>query len=1418
MRKNLFLVVFSGLCLVGVSAKAQQTLGSLNGTILDPAGATVAGAMVTATDADINVTRTVKTQSNGFFQIFNLPVGTYTLKAEHDGFDTTNEAGISVQEAHTSTVNISLKVGQVSTSVQVTANPMLNATDSTNGYTLDSQQIALTPLATGSFTQLAVLSPGTNAELLGGVDTNAGLGNQPVWANGQRDTSNTFQVDGVDASNLFNGKTSSSASSQRYQFNIGQGSAIAGESQTGTSVYGSNGNSLPTPPPEFIQELRVNTSMFDAQQGATSGAQVDANLMTGTNRFHGQAFGSFANNSINADPFFFKQAAELATQGVGAFPQSLASPALHRWTTGGTLGGPVLKDKLFFFLGYEHLYASDQSTGLSQFNVPSLTLTDPATGTRDATSLTNAVTAYNGGKLPSGYAFDPSGVVLALMNAKLPNGQFMIPDTQTPGVPYAYGVPNVTLLGTSTLVGDQASAALDYDVSTVDRLSFKYYYQNDPVTKPYGYFSKVGGFPANTLNISQVGAVDNTTSIGPRINLEERLGYIRMGTYSTYNQTVNNGAGSGPTFGMANPVPGAPSVMPFLSLSEFEVPTSGTPGLNVGPNSTFVNTGFYQNRLDPSANVIFTIGQHTIVAGGSYSYTQLNVENNRNGLISATASSFSSFIQGQLKSSSVLETIGSGRNLADRYYRTNEGSSYVQDKWQALSNLNITAGVRWDYHGGMTEKYGNMFNFDPLAYNVTGTDPGVGGTGFTAVSDGLVVAGNNPYAPTSGVSASTLTGRQWGISPRIGFAWSPKSARNTVVVRGGAGIYYDRGELFSYLSPPAGGSVGGPFGVTQQSPLVSAVPGSDPSGLKYIPIQSPLGAAPNPLTATTSPPAPGINPLLQLAALQSSLNYMTAASTIGGAANVLNCGGPGNLEDKCGQSPLYIGAYDKNNVLPYTINYTFNLQWQPRNDLAVTIGYTGNRGRHAVIPIPFNEPVIATPTSPSMILGASPHSSNETSTYGYSVMNDTTDCTGYDDDPCSIKSEPWSTYDGGNSDFRVPYVGYSPYAALFETVGNSAYDSLETHLEKRLSHNVQLGASYTWGHSLDEQSDIGLFFTGNDPAHLKNSYASADFDRRHVFSANFQVLAPNPVKDRSWLSYAANDWSLTGIAILQSGEPFSLYEYNGAVASAQLGYYPSLVNPVLPIVNPGNPHSVLTGNSGRFRGTGGSYIPAIDPNKIAIQYLTPGQNGVPTAAMGGATDPVDAYETDYAPGNQRNIFRQGAQNRLDISVRKAFKVGDRVTMRYGFNVFNLTNTTSMDVPQNGVQIGQHGSCANTLTTYSSYDCAPTHHYETYGMVITDQADQTKASAGPPGGGTAGTNLYEIPYTNGTSGKSTMVPTTVNVNTTNSNGVNICLPANVIPGTNPLNPSYCSNNGANFGSVTGIIGSNRIVTMDLHVVF
>jgi len=235
--------------------------------------------------------------------------------------------------------------------------------------------------------------------------------------------------------------------------------------------------------------------------------------------------------------------------------------------------------------------------------------------------------------------------------------------------------------------------------------------------------------------------------------------------------------------------------------------------------------------------------------------------------------------------------------------------------------------VRMDYHGGLTEKNGRIFNFDPSQYSYdAATD--------TITSNGLILAGNNPDFPTKGVSDSTLTGRQWGIAPRLGMAWSPRVFNDKIVVRAGWGLYYDRGELFAYLSPgfASGVITGGPFGVNQTPPWVSSQT-CDPEGFGYV--TCPDFA--NPWGPTLGPPPSG-NP--------KNLNLPNAAVSSSGI-------------------PLFSFAdYNRANKLPYTMNQTLDIQWQPRNDLVIQIGYVGNLGRHEVVPIPFNQAQIASPTHP----------------------------------------------------------------------------------------------------------------------------------------------------------------------------------------------------------------------------------------------------------------------------------------------------------------------------------------------------------------------------------------------------------------------------------------------------------------------
>ena len=171
----------------------------------------------------------------------------------------------------------------------------------------------------------------------------------------------------------------------------------------------------------------------------------------------------------------------------------------------------------------------------------------------------------------------------------------------------------------------------------------------------------------------------------------------------------------------------------------------------------------------------------------------------------------------------------------------------VQDKFQIRPNLSFSGGLRFDYHGGLTEKNGRIFNFDPSRYSY---DP----ASDTITSNGFIVAGNNPDFPTKGVSDSTLTGRQWGLAPRVGLAWSPRKFNDKVVVRAGWGLYYDRGELFTYLSPgfASGVIAGGPFGVNQTPPWVNSQTCS-PYGYSYCStFEAPWG--------TSLGPAPSGNP------------------------------------------------------------------------------------------------------------------------------------------------------------------------------------------------------------------------------------------------------------------------------------------------------------------------------------------------------------------------------------------------------------------------------------------------------------------------------------------------------------------------------------------------------------------------------
>ncbi|HXP09674.1 MAG TPA: TonB-dependent receptor, partial [Acidobacteriaceae bacterium] len=814
-----FVVLFSIVLSQPETMLAQQTLGGITGTVIDPAGSAVPGVNVKATSEDTGLERSAKTNAQGSYQLNDLPIGKYTVSFTLDGFSTARYPGILVQADRTVSLPAQLAVGTVADSVEVDVNPLLNAVDTTNGYILDRSQIESIPLPTGSFTGLAILTPGVNAELPGGTGVNSGLGNAPIWANGERDTSNSFLLNGVDASNLFNGKSTSQVASDRVTPSTGVGNTGGGGViQSSASVYLSIGNSLPSPAPETIQEARVNASMYDAQQGATSGAHIDLSTTSGTNNYHGNLYLHRATNWLNAAPFFFNQDQ--------AVPADDKVPQLHRYTLGGTVGGPIIKDKLFGFLAYQHLHVSDAEIGDSFLDVP-VGLTDDRSPQALA-SIANS--SFGDGSVPG--AIDP--VALALFNSpavKGEPGKWLIPNA-IPGITLDPAHTfNAFIPGTAYFIGDQAVANVDYNATAKDTLALKYYYQHDPTVAPYAY-SNVPGFTQKLDAGSQVFSINNTYLIKSNLSTQETLGFLREKIYNTNDQAFGPSNIPGGSYPSASIDTFGSSYFPGISiihvLGDSKVSGIGDT-LNIGPGAGAQGslTGVFQNRLQPSGNALWTKGKHTIGFGGSYSFTQLNTADRRAGIGSVASADFGQFLQGAVTPDDDYNVTTFLQGDANRYFRANQLGLFLQDKFQIKPNLTLTGGIRYDWDGGLSEKYGRLFNFDPSKYSyISATGPlPAGETPGTLGPDqsGFIIAGNNKNG-TAGVSNTTLTGRQWGFAPRVGAAWEPTRFNNKLVIRAGMGMYYDRGELFSYFSPgyAIGLVTGGPFGANQQVPFVTA--------------------------------------------------------------------------------------------------------------------------------------------------------------------------------------------------------------------------------------------------------------------------------------------------------------------------------------------------------------------------------------------------------------------------------------------------------------------------------------------------------------------------------------------------------------------------------------------------------------------
>src|SRR5437870_5294493 len=729
-RATSLLLPFAFLLLLSLSAFAQtQTTGRIAGTVRDADSAVVVGAEVTVSSNATAEARKVITDNEGNYSASLLPPGTYRVKVTATGFaSASKEAQVFITE--TTQVDIGLAVAGVDP-VSVTVNSQIQAEGPQLGRVVDSRAVSELPLATRNFTQILALSPGASVAL---PDNSAlGRNSQNVSVNGARVTQNDFEINGVDANKI--------------------------DTNSATS--------LAVPAPETIQEFKVQTSLYDAAFGRGAGGNVQAVTKSGSNDFHGAAYEYFRNDALNANNPFLKAA-------------GVKRPTLERNVFGGLLGGPIKTNRSFFFVSYQ---GTRERNGASRNSLTSSVFV--ATGLTNDRSQQTLLTTFMP-RSPSGLpATSINPVALALLNVKLPNGQFLIPTPQADG--------HYSGSAISTYREDQFNLNTDHRINEKDWLAVKFFFSNAPqfFALPGGG-ANVPGFGADRKQNNRLISLQDIHTINARVINEARIGYsfIRQDTFGR-NPVKDSDLG----INRANA-----NVYPGLGLIRIG---SGGNAVTIGNSGANVDMQVNDSSTTLVDILSITRGRHSIRTGAEVIYyrTTLTGNNARRGQIAFQT--FNNFLLGTANNS----TYGDGINT--RILRATDYSFFLQDDWKFSRKLTINLGLRYELDLPPYETRGAISTFHPALYkqrmDVDDTGKPVG-----PPAGGFVQAGNVipqfdlPDVPNVGKRILTSVDPN-NLAPRVGLAYSPLDS-GRLVVRGGYGIFYSRPSTiyigFTFISPP----------------------------------------------------------------------------------------------------------------------------------------------------------------------------------------------------------------------------------------------------------------------------------------------------------------------------------------------------------------------------------------------------------------------------------------------------------------------------------------------------------------------------------------------------------------------------------------------------------------------------------------
>ena len=863
-------IVIALLLLAGATRAQTPGTGAISGIVYDPVNRVVANAEVLAINNATHISRSATTTSEGVFRLALLPPGMYAVSIKAQGYEVHTYPSVQVTVSETSSLPVTLVVAGASATVQVNSGPQVVDLDSaTLGGLVDEIAIKGLPLSNRNYTQILGLSPGVIVDLPNAAQL--GRGTQNVASNGATPTANNIQFNGIDANNL------------------AENSAANSNEQVGTAI----------PAPDSIQEFRVQTANFDAAYGRGTGANVDLVSKSGTNQFHGSAWEFLRNNLFNANDFFLKGAGQ-------------PRPDLKQNQFGGSIGGPVVRDKTFFFAAYQGLTEVNGLGGKQTATLPMLTQ-DRSAATLGA-QFCPAGHLDSDGQPAAGYLTHAGGaqvacdgsnlnpVAVAILNAKLPNGQFAVPSPQQP-VPATDS--DQLPVGQSTFAipahyrEDQFSANLDHTLTSKNTLSGRFFYSRAPTSQPFSpAAANVPGWGTDELDRNTMFVLADTHIFSPTVVNIARFGYMRFdGLSSVQNPLLASAIGEGTTTGVTGPQSPAPGLTIDVL---FTIGDAGTPSLWQVTNS-FV----WQDTI------ALTRGRHNIRLGMEFKRHQVdeNAPEETDGLLDI--STFADFLVGQSAAqngspsglSNVTESMAGG-GIFRRDNRYTDFAGFLQDDIKVNTRLTINAGLRYEIFGAPTEIHGRLTNFN--ANIATGDVPPTGTfSGFTVPSN---FQGEIPGGVVKTSYAGFWKTPYGNVSPRLGFAWQITS-KPVVVLRGGYGVYFDQhaGNLAEQtLTQP-------PFATLQ---IVSGAP-NGPATLQspFVPLVLPKSSYPIFMQRTTT-------------------------------------------------SVPFIEGTDPNVLDGRTQEYNLNLQYAPGGDYLVEIGYVGTISSHRPGQVEFDQALLASPQNP----------------------------------------------------------------------------------------------------------------------------------------------------------------------------------------------------------------------------------------------------------------------------------------------------------------------------------------------------------------------------------------------------------------------------------------------------------------------